>query len=97
MKDSFGTNSSSEASPTLIGQEIPHLLWNPKIHYSHVWGSVGVWLVLSTEMWHRVVLYFTDVWWSQYFHANAEIVLWHADPLLSNDREISSYTIAVTK
>jgi hypothetical protein len=28
---------------------------------------------------------------------NGRIILWHVDPLLSNDREMSNYTIAVTK
>jgi hypothetical protein len=32
-----------------------------------------------------------------FFTVAAVIILWHVDPLLGNDREISNYTTAVTR
>jgi len=33
LTDSMEKSSSSEPKSHLISQEIPHLLWNPKVHY----------------------------------------------------------------
>jgi hypothetical protein len=77
---------SLEAAICAATHEFPNILWNPKVHY-RVHNNPPLDPILS-----QINPVHTTP-----FYLRSFLILWHVDPLLSNDGEISKRTAAVTE